>query len=127
MPLARYKPANLLHVVFDNESLLSVGGFPTATGTCTRLAEVAAAAGVVGRHPAQAGALGVTDDEANTALAIYDPMITYEEGKYAGVLAILNDPGWGRLRIQARQTRGFIRQHRHHNERRQWGRQNDIS
>jgi sulfopyruvate decarboxylase subunit beta len=44
--LARYKPANLVHVVFDNESLLSVGGFPTATGTCTRLAEVAAAAGV---------------------------------------------------------------------------------
>ncbi len=44
--LARYQPPNLLHVVFDNESLLSVGGFPTATGTCTRLAEVAAAAGV---------------------------------------------------------------------------------
>ena len=44
--LARYRPANLVHVVFDNESLLSVGGFPTATGTCTRLAEVAAASGV---------------------------------------------------------------------------------
>ena len=44
--LARYRPPNLLHVVFDNESLLSVGGFPTATGTCTRIAEVAAAAGV---------------------------------------------------------------------------------
>jgi len=44
--LARYRPKNLLHVVFDNESLLSVGGFPTATGTCTRLADVAAAAGV---------------------------------------------------------------------------------
>ena len=44
--LARYPPANLVHVVFDNESLLSVGGFPTATGTCTKLAEVAAAAGV---------------------------------------------------------------------------------
>jgi sulfopyruvate decarboxylase subunit beta len=44
--LARYQPQNLVHVVFDNESLLSVGGFPTATGTCTRLAEVAAAAGV---------------------------------------------------------------------------------
>ena len=44
--LARYRPKNLIHVVFDNESLLSVGGFPTATGTCTRLAEVAAAAGV---------------------------------------------------------------------------------
>src|SRR5215212_7811981 len=24
--LARYRPANLLHIVFDNESLLSVGG-----------------------------------------------------------------------------------------------------
>lgn len=45
--LARYRPKNLIHVVFDNESLLSVGGFPTATGTCTRLAEVAAAAGVL--------------------------------------------------------------------------------
>src|SRR6187401_588775 len=44
--LARYRPSNLVHIVFDNESLLSVGGFPTATGTCTRLAEVAAAAGV---------------------------------------------------------------------------------
>ena len=44
--LARYRPKNLIHVVFDNESLLSVGGFPTATGTCTRLAEVAAASGV---------------------------------------------------------------------------------
>src|SRR5829696_9426981 len=29
--LARYRPRNLLHLVFDNESLLSVGGFPTAT------------------------------------------------------------------------------------------------
>ena len=44
--LARYRPPNLIHVIFDNESLLSVVGFPTATGTCTRLAEVAAAAGV---------------------------------------------------------------------------------
>src|SRR5215813_6995940 len=31
--LARYHPRNLTHVIFDNESLLSVGGFPTATGT----------------------------------------------------------------------------------------------
>src|SRR5436853_5807557 len=28
--LARYRPKNLIHVIFDNESLLSVGGFPTA-------------------------------------------------------------------------------------------------
>ncbi|MDO8679736.1 MAG: thiamine pyrophosphate-dependent enzyme [Acidobacteriota bacterium] len=44
--LARYRPPNLLHVVFDNESLLSVGGFPTATSTGTSLAAIAAAAGV---------------------------------------------------------------------------------
>lgn len=44
--LARYRPANLLHVVFDNESLLSVGGFPTATSTGSDLAGIAAAAGV---------------------------------------------------------------------------------
>jgi sulfopyruvate decarboxylase subunit beta len=25
--MARYRPGNLLHIVFDNESLLSVGGF----------------------------------------------------------------------------------------------------
>jgi len=30
--LARYRPPNLTHWIFDNESLLSVGGFPTATG-----------------------------------------------------------------------------------------------
>jgi sulfopyruvate decarboxylase subunit beta len=44
--LARYRPRNLVHVVFDNESLLSVGGFPTATSTGTDLAGIAAAAGV---------------------------------------------------------------------------------
>ncbi|MGQ0538702.1 MAG: thiamine pyrophosphate-dependent enzyme [Gemmatimonadaceae bacterium] len=44
--LARYRPRNLVHVVFDNESLLSVGGFPTATSTGSDLAGVAAAAGV---------------------------------------------------------------------------------
>ena len=44
--LARYRPRNLIHVVFDNESLLSVGGFPTATATGSDLAGIAAAAGV---------------------------------------------------------------------------------
>jgi len=44
--LARYRPRNLVHVIFDNESLLSVGGFPTATATGTDLAGIAAAAGV---------------------------------------------------------------------------------
>jgi sulfopyruvate decarboxylase subunit beta len=44
--LARYRPGNLVHVVFDNGSLLSVGGFPTATSTGSDLAGIAAAAGV---------------------------------------------------------------------------------
>lgn len=44
--LARYRPRNLVHVVFDNESLLSVGGFPTATSTGSDLAAIAAGAGV---------------------------------------------------------------------------------
>lgn len=44
--LARYAPANLTHVIFDNESLLSVGGFPTATSTGTDLAAVARGAGI---------------------------------------------------------------------------------
>jgi sulfopyruvate decarboxylase subunit beta len=44
--MARYRPKNLVHVVFDNESLLSVGGFPTATSTGSDLAGIAKAAGV---------------------------------------------------------------------------------
>src|ERR1700730_2351390 len=44
--LARYQPGNLLHIVFDNESLLSVGGFPTATATGTDLAGIARASGI---------------------------------------------------------------------------------
>jgi sulfopyruvate decarboxylase subunit beta len=44
--LARYRPRNLVHLVFDNESLLSVGGFPTATSTGSDLAAIAKGAGV---------------------------------------------------------------------------------
>lgn len=44
--VARYRPRNLTHIIFDNESLLSVGGFPTATSTGSDLAAMAAAAGI---------------------------------------------------------------------------------
>jgi len=45
--LARHRPPNLLHVVFDNEVLLSVGrSFSTATATGSDLAAIAAASGV---------------------------------------------------------------------------------
>ncbi len=64
--LARYKPRNLIHVVFDNESLLSVGGFPTATATGSDLAAMAAAAGV----PRTARVTTLPDFEAAFAEAI---------------------------------------------------------
>src|ERR1041385_1312102 len=46
--LAWYAPKNLIQVVFDNQSLLSVGGFPTATSAHADLAGIAAKSGV--RH-----------------------------------------------------------------------------
>lgn len=59
--LARYRPRNLVHVVFDNESLLSVGGFPTATSTGSDLAAMAKGAGIP-RTP-----VARTPDEFTTA------------------------------------------------------------
>src|SRR6202165_4275302 len=44
--MARYKPGNLLHIVFDNERLVSVGGFPTATAPGTDRAGLARASGI---------------------------------------------------------------------------------
>ena len=44
--MARYQPPNLVHLIFDNESLLSVGGFPTATSTGTDLEAMAKGAGI---------------------------------------------------------------------------------
>jgi sulfopyruvate decarboxylase subunit beta len=43
--LAWCAPKNLLHVVFDNQSLLSVGGFPTATSAGADLAGIALKSG----------------------------------------------------------------------------------
>ena len=45
--LARYRPANLIHIVFDNGSLLSTGGFDShTTGGVTDLAAIARGAGI---------------------------------------------------------------------------------
>ena len=45
--MARYRPPNLIHVVFDNEVLLSVGqSFTTATASGSDIAAMAAAAGI---------------------------------------------------------------------------------
>ena len=65
--MARYRPGNLLHIVFDNESLLSVGGFPTATATGTDLAGVARASGIP--HVAEADSPETLLAAAHEALA----------------------------------------------------------
>jgi sulfopyruvate decarboxylase subunit beta len=45
--LARYRPANLIHVVFDNGSLLSTGGFDShTTSGITDIAAIARGAGI---------------------------------------------------------------------------------
>ena len=45
--LARYRPANLVHVIFDNGSLLSTGGFDShTTAGLTDLAAIATGAGL---------------------------------------------------------------------------------
>ena len=45
--LARYRPRNLVHVIFDNGSLLSTGGFDShTTSGATDLAAIARGAGV---------------------------------------------------------------------------------
>lgn len=68
--MARYHPGNLLHIVFDNESLLSVGGFPTATAAGTDLAGVARACGVPRvREVATPDALA---EEVRAALAAHE-------------------------------------------------------
>ena len=69
--MARYHPANLIHLIFDNESLLSVGGFPSATSTGTDLAGVAVSSGV--EHVA--GADTIEDlDQAFTAAVDRDAL-----------------------------------------------------
>jgi sulfopyruvate decarboxylase subunit beta len=45
--LARYRPKNLIHIVFDNGSLLSTGGFDSQTSSgITDLAAIARGAGI---------------------------------------------------------------------------------
>ena len=64
--MARYHPKNLIHLIFDNESLLSVGGFPSATSTGTDLAGVASTSGV--EHVAVANTIEDLDQEFTAAV-----------------------------------------------------------
>jgi len=70
--MARYRPKNLVHVVFDNESLLSVGGFPTATSTGTDLEGIARASGI----PAVLTVRTVEDSKAAVKQALNGTQLT---------------------------------------------------
>ena len=96
--LARYRPRNLLHVIFDNESLLSVGGFPTATSTGTDLAGVAAAAGVP--RTATVRDLESFTREFNAALAAKDLATLVAKVDATGPAAFLTDLGLLENRFQ---------------------------
>ena len=87
--LARYRPRNLVHVVFDNESLLSVGGFPTATSTGSDLAAIAAAAGV----PRTATVRTLDDFRAafTAALAAHDLTTLVAKVEAVGPAAFVTD------------------------------------
>jgi sulfopyruvate decarboxylase subunit beta len=96
--LARYRPANLLHIVFDNESLLSVGGFPTATSTGSDLAAIAAAAGVPRTSTVQ-----TIDDlrrEAEAAVAARELATIVAKVEAVGPSAFVTDLGLLENRFQ---------------------------
>jgi sulfopyruvate decarboxylase subunit beta len=98
--LARYRPANLVHVVFDNESLLSVGGFPTATSTGSDLEGIARAAGVP-----HASAVRTVEDFARafeTALAARELTCIVAKVEAAGPKAFVTDLGLLENRFQFR-------------------------
>jgi sulfopyruvate decarboxylase subunit beta len=96
--LARYRPRNLLHLIFDNESLLSVGGFPTATSTGTDLAGVAAASGVP--RTATARDLESFTREFHDALASNDLATLVAKVDATGPAAFLTDLGLLENRFQ---------------------------
>ncbi|MEO8451326.1 MAG: thiamine pyrophosphate-dependent enzyme [Gemmatimonadota bacterium] len=89
--MARYRPKNLLHVVFDNESLLSVGGFPTATATGTDLAGAAKACGVPRTATVRNEADFVTEFRAALAEQELTTLVAKVEAK--GPAAFLTDLG----------------------------------
>jgi sulfopyruvate decarboxylase subunit beta len=89
--LARYRPRNLVHVVFDNESLLSVGGFPTATSTGSDLAAIAAASGVP--RTATVTTLTAFQDAFTQALAARDLTTIVAKVEAVGPAKFVTDLG----------------------------------
>jgi sulfopyruvate decarboxylase subunit beta len=76
-------------VVFDNESLLSVGGFPTATATGSDLAAIAAGAGVP--HTATVRTLGELSAAFDQAVAANDLTTIVAKVEAVGPSAFVTD------------------------------------
>jgi sulfopyruvate decarboxylase subunit beta len=105
--LARYRPKNLVHVVFDNESLLSVGGFPTATSTGSDLEGIARAAGVPRTTTVRTiDAFSLAFDEA---LAVGEISTVVAKVEAVGPSAFVTDLGLleNRFQFQRYLTRGL--------------------
>ena len=96
--LARYRPRNLVHVIFDNESLLSVGGFPTATATGCDLAGIAKAAGVP--RTATVSTLDDFTHAFDQALAARDLTTIVAKVEAVGPAALVTDLGLLENRFQ---------------------------
>jgi sulfopyruvate decarboxylase subunit beta len=96
--LARYRPRNLVHVIFDNESLLSVGGFPTATATGSDLAGIAAAAGIP--RTATVSTLDAFTGAFDEALAAGDLTTLVAKVEAIGPAAFVTDLGLLENRFQ---------------------------
>ena len=89
--MARYKPPNLIHLIFDNESLLSVGGFPSATSTGTNLAGIASEAGI--HHSALVTDVEQFKDEFELALKRDEPSVIVAKVDAVGPTSFIMDIG----------------------------------
>ena len=107
--MARYRPEKLVHVVFDNESLLSVGGFPTATSTGTDLEGIARAAGVprvATVHSVESFKAAVTDAvQGNELTTIIAKVEAKGPAGYVTDLALLENRFQFRRHIQSMKQR----------------------
>ena len=90
-PWPRYAPPNLTHIVFDNESLLSVGGFPSATTTGTDLAGIAREAGV--EHVEKADTLEAIEEAYAAATARHGLSVIHSKVEAVGPPSFAMDIG----------------------------------
>ena len=94
--MARYGPPNLTHIIFDNESLLSPGGFPSATSDGTDLAGVARESGI--RHVTKADTVEAVEEAY--AAAAERPALSVIHSKVEAVGPEFHVMGIGLLEVR---------------------------